>query len=892
MGLFGSKKKTYVSSVLYNLAGDEDDRPDYLKTTITGKLIADTDPSQSLSDTLQSSYINGPGIRLRSFIKWGESSGYNDLLGVQPVSLALGNDLNNNTLAAQIPHSSDQTVNVQNATIDLGDYTWWADQYMLENHPELVDTDWIADFNEATGQIVITYEDGSLYAFVPSNFAKNGQYIYCSYTLTGEGSSDPLIPGPVIDLGTAPFPDVSDWETESFTSTPTPVTLNKTVKTTKSYSDGRPDEIDTVVIPTSSSYETSHGVYSDTEYQGIIPVGGVEEYVSIVSTQYQDQTGSVVTGNPVTDTDTETDPEGVVITTTTVTTNQSVRINRKYRTDTMRVVNNTFYGTKVFIYRHLSGNAVLDAMFNTEAHEVHFAPFIPIRVDNDMITDDRFDAYYPMATKAYKKATNKKFTEIIDIVKTNDNLGDIDYAYCVFGVSLNVKENACKKYLYKFFESLYAINKNLGADYEAYQTQMAAAIASQKAYQEWYKANRNEDSKNRTKPPKVISSPPLPTSAIQIKANSLMNYNMTISWSAFDEVIGSGMYDSTHKVGDLWFVVGVSDVFDEVIYTGAGSEPFTQNTSTVDSVTLFWQVSKTQWKAMKATGLNHNNKIYGGKSVSTSAKSAINDDEESGFVIPIQQDIYSAMSLVDSTQMATACMFIVFNCYQVVKQKWYQSSIFKIVLIIVIIVVSFYTAGTASGLLGTAIGVGTAVGLTGVAAIIVGTILNALAAMILLKLLQLVGTKLFGEKIGAVFAVIGTVVATIYAGGGFSGGVTALGGMANAANIMQLTVAAGNGYAGYMQAAAQETVAKTQELYADYTAKAKSIAEQYSDVFGSGTEVIDPLRITEASQVVYETATSFIQRTLMVGSDVAELSRTLIYNFVDVTTSTNLTNEG
>jgi len=39
MGLFGSKK-IYVASTVQNMAGDELKRPNYLKTTVIGNVIA------------------------------------------------------------------------------------------------------------------------------------------------------------------------------------------------------------------------------------------------------------------------------------------------------------------------------------------------------------------------------------------------------------------------------------------------------------------------------------------------------------------------------------------------------------------------------------------------------------------------------------------------------------------------------------------------------------------------------------------------------------------------------------------------------------------------------------------------------------------------------------
>ena len=78
MGFFGNKKKRYVSSTVYNLAGDEDKRPNFLKATVIGAVIAGKD---SLAQAIQDAYTTGPGTRLKRFNNWAENQGYNGLVG-------------------------------------------------------------------------------------------------------------------------------------------------------------------------------------------------------------------------------------------------------------------------------------------------------------------------------------------------------------------------------------------------------------------------------------------------------------------------------------------------------------------------------------------------------------------------------------------------------------------------------------------------------------------------------------------------------------------------------------------------------------------------------------------------------------------------------------------
>lgn len=884
-----AKKTIYVSSTVYNLAGDINDRPNYLKTTVVGKVIADDASGQTMAETIQNAYINGPGIRLRSFIRWADSSGYDDLIGLQPATIYLGDSIDSTVLAQQIPHDTGFDAIILDSESGIADWSWWADQYMFQNHSDLVNTDWTADYKDDTNQIVITFVGGATETFTPVNFDKTANYIYALYSLTQGNTPGVVVTGDTVILGSGePFPTTSGWTTNSYSAVNTEVTLNRTVTQVKSYSDGRPDETSTGTSTSTGTYQKIDGEYEKTEYAGLTTDADGQQIHNTRSIMFQNQSGAAADGTPTVETDTEV-VDGVTITTTTTTQQQVVAVERSYRVDTQDIVTSAFYGSQVYLYKFGTGNSTLDAMFSPQQSSNMFAPFIPIRIDNDSITESKFDRYYPMAQKAYKKATNAKFSSIIEKVEDNDSIGDIDYAYVVFGVSLNTKENACKKYLYKFFQTMLNTSTGVTTAYGDYKTQMALATASVNTWNTWLAAQ--EDSSNPlygTAEPTKIPYPTLPVSSIQIKGSSLMNYNITVSWSAMAETIGSGMHDSTHKVGECWFVMNADDDYEQSIYTGGNEAPKTK--FSVSHVTLYYQETASTWRAMNVWGLHHKNKIYGGKSVEISAKDALNDAEESGFIIPINRDIYSSISLVDATQMSTACVYIVFNSYQVVKQKWYQTGIFKIILVIVIIVISVYTAGAGVGLLGTAASVGAAVGLAGVAAIIVGTIANALAAMILMKLIGLVAVKAFGSKVGVMIGAIAGIIAVAVGTGLANGGTVASGfsAMTSATNLTQLTVAAGNGYAAYMQAAVQETVAETQQVLEKYNEKSKEIAQQYNDVIGGDNGIIDPTALTNATQYMYESMDSFLNRTLMTGADIADLSMAMLTNFVDMTTSSDL----
>jgi hypothetical protein len=154
MGIFGSRKKVYVSSVVYNLAGDEFKRPDYLKTTVVSSTLNN---APSLADSITDSYLDGPGMKFRRFHQWADRTEYNDLIGLVTGSIQTGDSINVPALIAEIPGAA----SLQSASIAAADYTFWVDQHVLENFPHLVDTSYTADIDGVTNDITITWADGS-----------------------------------------------------------------------------------------------------------------------------------------------------------------------------------------------------------------------------------------------------------------------------------------------------------------------------------------------------------------------------------------------------------------------------------------------------------------------------------------------------------------------------------------------------------------------------------------------------------------------------------------------------------------------------------------------------------------------------------------------------------
>ncbi|AXH72020.1 MAG: hypothetical protein [Podoviridae sp. ctda_1] len=891
MGMFGSRKKTYVSSVVYNMAGDVNQRPNYLKTTVIGAVMSQ---SPSLGNSITQSYIDGPGLRLRAFARWARTSGYTDTVGLVTGSLAVGNSVNRGQLANEIPHGTNQVVQLQSVRIGEADYTFWADQWMLDNHPERINEEYRSDIVGNT--ITIYFNDVATYTFTVSDFDINSRYLYASYQLADNPTTGPVVPGTEIVLGpTDPFPSTTGWDEKSNTSANADVTLKTVTKVEITYSDGRPGSTTETPAERIESVLEKHRVYEKTEFMGAKPDGST---YSIKSTMYQDEVKNVTT--EVTSNSVDEDIGGGVIKTTkTTVTKEVLSLKKSHRTDTQETVMSKLGPVKIFIYKHMSGNAVLDAMFNPTNGNQMFFPPIPFRVDNKFISPSYMPDVYEESKKALKKASKgAKYDKIIENIADNESLGDIDYAYAVFGVSLNVKEVACREYIYRFFKGILDA-EGVGGDgaYNAWKAQWNAADASQKQWKKWQDAQSNpSDPLYGTPEPNRIGYPPMQTQSMKVTTDNkrVLNYSITIEWQSMTETTGTGQARPGAKKGDVWFTVGADEEFEEV--GNSGGVWGVVASQLVNNITMHWQDGTNTWRRLAIRGLEHWNLIYNGKTVHTDAKEALADTDESGFIVPLHEGIYRAMSLKKSTQMSTACVFLVFNCYTVKKKKWYQTGIFQIIIIIVIIVISIYSGGAggaaAGGLLGTNAAVGAAIGLTGMAAIIVGAIANAIAAMLLVTIIQRGAVAIFGDKLGSIIGAVAAVVA-VAVGTGMANGQSFSSSFANlgrADNLLRLTAAGMDGYSKYIQYSTQDTLMEIQRTLEAYKVESSEISEAYAREFGMNRGVIDPMMLTDAGRQTFipEPRQDFIDRTLLLGSEICDISLDMIGKFAEISLSNKL----
>lgn len=834
MGFFGGST-TYVSSVVYNMAGDVLERPNFLKTAIVSNTIFPT--GMTMGENLRHNYLRGPGIRTKSFFRWARIN-YEDI-GVPAGTIGGTQNYDRSIIAGQIPADPGKTVLVQVAEAGPADYSYWAEQYMFEHHMDLIETEWTSDISETSGDITITFEDTTTVTFTPVGFDKTKSYLYIVYSQASEPTEEAPVVGPTVTLGSGDeFEDTTGW---------------------------------TVLSDTTESEGDNHrqtAVYQTTQYMGQDPDPDTDILYSLKST----------------------------ITKTTLFNPDEVVLERTQQITTQRLIHQSYDLAQIMIYEIGSGNATLDAIVYEESDDGEYVPFIPIRINNNFLSESYEPDMYKLAKKAYKKASGgAKLDDLIESINENEKLNEIDYAYVMYGVSLNIPDEAGKEYIYRFFEKLRQKQNNTTLEYLLWKEAQEEDENATAAYKDWKAAQSDPSSElyGAVIPGGSFGRPLQPKNINRIRSNGTgldLNVDMSIIWDNIDRTEGTGLKKPDAKPGQYWINKGVDDTgTTDTIQTGRNNL-FLSVVRGGNTFQIHHQIDADHWETLTVSGAKHVNTIYNKKSVVTTASDALDDAEDSEFFVPLHMATFNQMSLKNATQFATIGASLVFNCYKVVKKKWYQTGFFAVITFVVIIAITviFPPAGaTAGGVLGSSAAVGAAIGLSGTLALVVGAIINAVAAMIIMKILSAAAILVFGEKLGRIIGAVLSVAGIAIAGGLMNGqSLSAVwGNMMSASSLISLTQAVGNGIAGYMRASAMETVAKTEDLLEKYNKESKDITEKFLKEFGLGEAVIDPLMFTESFANASESASSFLERTLMTGSDIAEMTHDMLTNFTNYTLS-------
>lgn len=792
MGLFSSKKKTYVSSVTYPMGEDDEDRTDFLQYTVLNATLQ----GRPVGESITQGYLRGQGMSLRNAFRYARD----EYAGGVPYSATRFFESPDRTALTAVlqPRHPGSTIQYLTTVVGTADYEWFAEQYLTREFgydrtlkefvspPKGVDADAAVAYDmEKSGliRILLMNADGAtqVIEFRPTGYTPFATFVHCCYQAVRTFIQD-----------------------DSTTTRP-----------------AEPNEVDSVSVQ-----------------------------LTIVDLVGERQERTVRT---------EIDVEAGVAT---------VRVKK-----TVRVISRPQY----FLYQlGLGTYPTLDAWRQDEDLVAPFYPAIPIRIDNQDWASDakREQPLYKTGKKLLKKV-GVDLDKVADDVNANKDIGEIDFCFVTFGVALNTKSQEGKRYVFRFLDMLRNLGTTAGSGSTGgtpgsggttTETQQTATKAEWTAWASAFTAGQT------TEAPKVN------TLEVYARKNRNQNHDIKLQWDYIDTQLKSGQVFPGAKPGDV-----------DISMSGTRTEFNFRVEMVIDSSKLYArrQIDEDTYVELEVSGLVHENFVYAGKSVSVTAYEAFHDRDEEGFILPLSQEIVRQTPLVELTNLSYQCTHLVFNCYRVVKQKWYQTGLFKILLVVIAVVLMIFFPP--AGITMMASYIGAAIGVSLLIAKLIAIGITMLASMLLSRLLTPVFIKVFGEQWGAILAVIATAlimggVSSSLSGTGFINGLSSTAsGLTSltAANLINGSMALLNAYGISTQAKLMALQKEMAGLQTEFDAQMEEIERLTKANLDTNMDLIDIEGFTQATRLQFEASDVFLGRTLMTGGDIAEITNGLITDFAE-----------
>jgi hypothetical protein len=316
-----------------------------------------------------------------------------------------------------------------------------------------------------------------------------------------------------------------------------------------------------------------------------------------------------------------------------------------------------------------------------------------------------------LSARSLCKKLGLDYKNLGESVDKNPGINEIDHAYIILGVDILTDEQPGMTYLHDYFTYLYGLNPSSKPTFDH-----SISLGSE---------NPN--------PPKGT--------IITIKDST---YHVDLGYTWITNDIKSG-------------VLGIIGTCTKQI-SNIGSIKRKGYSFETTELTFRKQITATTYSETTTAGLTHTNHIYVKYTVDSTVASASEVDGEGdrinkNFVVPLNYAITNNMKFTVANDLMYESIWLVFNSHTEVELKWYQTSFFQFVIIVVAIAISIisYNPGALTQAL-TGVSISTAG--AGLALAVVSDLLVAYA-------LQL-SFGLIADKLGPEIALIAGIALTIY----------------------------------------------------------------------------------------------------------------------------------
>ena len=501
-------------------------------------------------------------------------------------------------------------------------------------------------------------------------------------------------------------------------------------------------------------------------------------------------------------------------------------------------------------------------------------PPIAFRLNNHELSElaednEQHKELYKLSKRAYQKVYGlNAYKKMDEAILDNDHIRDIDYAYLFFGVPINTKMWFGQAYLYNFFKMLH----DMLPGSETPNASVFTTRTSGKTNQFYVKANKHP-----------------------------LNFSYTISWDSSQylpnqDIPSKAKFEKKRKYTSYYEREELKETRTHHTEEG-GTETYEVVVGYNYHLYLVHKISKDKCSIVRFTNLTHENHVYDWHSVTTTVQEAFSSEDESSFLVPIHEGVFKSLSALTQAELGETFGYLVFNCYESKKLKWYQTSAFRSFMTIVPLGIApiAWSWSVSSNIAAQAAAQGTTVAAMSSAQIssivmasLKNTLLSMLAAIAVSKIVELMLKPVLGNQMAGIFGSLAGALAGMYVVAGFDFSKLTEG-LMKAKNLIALSVSTLKGYNQGLAQDMQEMLQQGARELQDMQEQTKALQEEYASEF-----INVNMWANESLQYHLQTTMSperYFDWTLMRGAEIAERTLDFTVNFPEYSTRTFLATE-
>ena len=465
--------------------------------------------------------------------------------------------------------------------------------------------------------------------------------------------------------------------------------------------------------------------------------------------------------------------------------------------------------TKYWMYRYGAGTyPTLDAVFvNGPAVSGEYFPFAYFRYNKQSVISNKTTQAY-LTSKKMVKFLGIDYDTMAEAIDENPDIADVEQAMMVMAVPAVSTNPVEARYLFDYFDNLHAV---MGGGSSSIQTGILSRLS-------------NDVSAQNT---------------IVIKDSQ---FKMTLNNSGIYKRIAAGSIGAVGTYNNSYVVGGSETVFVDP-ETGA-----TSITTTPTKTHVYRrQIAVGLYEEITVQDLKMTYFVFGNYTT-------VGDENDDILLIPIDRSISKNYSIGDREVLYSRSLHFVFNSRVVTKVKWYQTGVFKVLMLVVAVVITIYNppAGLA------------AMGLTGTALVVAAVVITLVVGQIIQT-----AFKLFVKAFGADIAQAIAIVALIYGGYRvFQNGGSLQGTWAS--ELLQLS-------SGLQSAALQDKFSDLLEQQDQFNL----FVEEQEDLLESAQKLLETSNLLAPYVIFGEKPEDFYNRTIHYGN-IGTLGITAISSYVDI----------